>query len=114
MRQPGKTDGKSRRPGGKEAAMADDFGFENRPAKSAESAPRDSRAKAHTAPVGDPLRDYLAGWMTPADYALLVKPAKNRPETALATDFAAGFAPLAMFAVIRRISRTGGNTLPPS
>ena len=96
MRPPGKTDGKSRRRGEDEAATAADFGFEKTPAEEVESAPRDPRAKGQTAPAVDPLRDYLAVWMTPADYVLLVKPAKNRPETALATDFASGFAPLAM------------------
>jgi hypothetical protein len=96
MRQPGKTDGKSRRPGEEEAVTADVFGFEKKGAESAESAPRDSRAKAQTAPVFDPLRDYLAVWMTPSDYALLVKPTKYRQEAALGTDFTAGLAPLAM------------------
>jgi hypothetical protein len=103
MRQPGKTGGKSRRPGEEEAATADDFGFEKKPADNAGSTPRDSRGQEHTAPVGDPLRDYLAGWMTPADYALLVKPAKDRQEAALGTDFTAGLAPLAML---------GGRTNP--
>ena len=96
MRPPGKTDGKSRRRGEDEAATAADFGFEKTPAEEVESAPRDPRAKGQTAPAVDPLRDYLAVWMTPADYALLVKPAKNRPETAFATDFAAELAPLEM------------------
>jgi len=96
MRQPAKTGGKSRRPGEEEAATADDFGFEKKPAESAESTPRDSRGQEHTAPVGDPLRDYLAVWMTPADYAVLVKPTKDRQEAALGTDFTAGLAPLAM------------------
>jgi hypothetical protein len=103
MRQPGKADEKSRRSGGEEAATTDDFGFEKKPAERAESAPRDSRAKAPTAPVFDPLRDYLAAWMTPADYALLVKPAKDRQEAALGTDFAVGLPPLAML---------GGRTNP--
>ena len=96
MRQPGKTDGKSRRSGEEEAVTADDFGFEKKPAESAESTPRDSRGQKHTAPAGDPLRDYLAAWMTPADYALLVKPTKARQDAALGTDFMAGLVPLAM------------------
>ena len=96
MRQPGKTGGKSRRPGEEEAATADDFGFEKKPTESGESTPRDSRGKEHTAPAGDPLRDYLAVWMTPADYALLVKPTKARQDAALGTDFTAGLAPQSM------------------
>jgi hypothetical protein len=96
MRQSGQTDEKNRRRGEDEAATADDFGLEKKPIEGAESTPRDSRAKEHTAPVVNPLRDYLAVWMTPADYALLVKPTKDRPEAALATDFTAGLAPLAM------------------
>ena len=96
MRRPGQPDEKNRRRGEDEAATADDFGFEKKPAEDAESNPRDARAKEHSAPAVDPLRDYLAVWMTPADYALLVKPTTDRPETALATDFAAELAPLAM------------------
>jgi len=96
MRQPGKPDEKSRRRGDQEDATADDLGFEKKPAESAESASRDSRAKERAAPAFDPLRDYLAVWMTPADYALLVKPTKDRQEAALGTDFTAGLASLAM------------------
>ena len=96
MRQTGKTDEKNRRRGEDEAATAGDFGFEKKSAESAETTSRDSRTKEQTAPVVDPLRDYLAGWMTPADYALLVKPAKDRPEATLGTDFTAGLASLAM------------------
>ena len=96
MRPPGKTDDKSRRRGEEETATGGDFGFKKRLAGDAETAPRDPRAKEQTAPAIDPLRDYLALWMTPANYALLVKPTKDRPETALATDLSAGLAPLAM------------------
>ena len=96
LRPSGKTDDKGRRRGEDETATAADFGFEKRLAGDAETAPRDSRAQAQTAPAVDPLRDYLALWMTPANYALLVKPTKDRPETALVTDLSAGFAPLAM------------------
>jgi len=96
LRPPGKTDDKNRRRGEDETATAADFGFEKRLAGDAESAPRDPRAHEQTAPAVDPLRDYLALWMTPANYALLVKPTKDRPETALVTDLSAGFAPLAM------------------
>jgi hypothetical protein len=97
MRQSGKTDDKGRQRGEDETATAADFGFGRKPAEGAESTPRDPRVKEQTAPAVDPLRDYLAVWMTPADYALLVKPSKDRPETALATDFPTGLAPLAMF-----------------
>jgi len=96
MRQPGKTDGKNGRRGDDEAATTDDAGLREKPAESAEPNPSDSRAHAHAAPVVDPLRDFLAGWMTPADYALLVKPTKDRAGTTQATDFTAGLAPLAM------------------
>ncbi len=97
MRPPGKTDDKSRRRGGDDTATAADFGFEKKSAEGLDSGPGESRTKGPTAPAVDPLRDYLAVWMTPADYALLVKPAKDRPGTALATDFPSGLAPLAMF-----------------
>jgi len=97
MRQSGKTDDKGRQRGEDETATAVDFGFGKKPADGAESTPRDPRAKEQTAPAVDPLRDYLTVWMTPADYALLVKPSKDRLETALATDFPAGLAPLSMF-----------------
>jgi hypothetical protein len=93
--------------------MGDDLGFEKMPAENAESAPRDSRAKAQAAPVVDPLRDYLAVWMTSADYALLVKPTKDRQEAAFGTDFTAGLAPLAMLG--SRTSpdmRAGADVLP--
>ena len=96
MRQPGKTGEKDRRRGDDETATTGDFGFEKKLAEGTESTPHDSRTQGYAAPVVDPLRDYLAGWMTPADYALLVKPTKDRPGTAQATDFVAGLAPLAM------------------
>jgi hypothetical protein len=96
LRPPGKTDDKSRRRGEDETATAADFGFEKRLAGDAESTPRAPRAQEQAAPAVDPLRDYLALWMTPANYALLVKPTKDRPKTALVTDLSAGLAPLAM------------------
>jgi hypothetical protein len=94
MRQSGKTDEKGRRRGDDEAMGAQDPGRNKGPAGDTEAAPRDSRMKQQTAPGVDPLRGYLAVWMTPGDYSLLVKPTKDRAETALANDLTAGLAPL--------------------
>jgi len=71
---------------------AGDFGFEKKSAESAEP-PARFPTKEQTAPVVDPLRDYLAGWMTPADYALLVNRRKTGRRPAW-DDFTAGLASL--------------------
>jgi len=44
----------------------------------------------------DMLKGFVGLGMTPADYALLVKPTKARQDAALGTDFMAGLVPLAM------------------